>query len=90
MKTINIETINFQTVKEASLNENYPNSGLFIVRIKEGTNDLRFVNKKEDFNFFITPEPIFDDVFQVFETLEKEKYEGDFILEFAKILLNRK
>jgi len=100
MKTINIETIEFPTGAEASENKNYPHSGLFIARTKDGSSDLRLIDKTIKTNFCIVPESVFNGIFEnvaVNKPVELEsviqsnnKYEGDFILEFARILLNRK
>lgn len=100
MKTINIETIVFDTFEEANENKNYPNSGFFMTKIKEGTNDLRFIDKSVKQNYCIMPESVFNGIFgnlEVIKPLEIEpiihkenKYDGDFILEFSRILLNRK
>lgn len=100
MKTINIQIINFETGVEASENKNYPISGLFLVRTEEGMSDLRIVDKTVKHNFCIVPESIFNSIFgSVTENntaqLEsvsptENKYDGDFILEFSRILLNRK
>lgn len=101
MRTIDIETINFKDQKEASKNENYPNSGFFITRVENGTSDLRLVDKTVEFTFCVIPENVFNNIFnsRVRSDLpamdtgliqESIKYDGDFILEFARILLNRK
>jgi len=100
MKTIEIHTIEFETGIEASENKNYPNSGLFITRIKGGMSDLRFVDKSISNNYCIVPESVFNGVFNTKEVTElplmqeiesvNQKFDGDFILEFSRILLNRK
>lgn len=104
MKTINIETIRFDDVAKSNECKNYPYSGLFMVKVANGTNDLRLVNKNDLYNNYVCPESIFNDVFELQEkpktieglnqtaelVQESIKYEGDFILEFARILLNRK
>ena len=99
MRTVEIHTIEFKTAEEASKNENYPNSGLFIVREKGGTSNLRIVDKAVSHNFCIVPESTFNGICLFNETTElpaiqeptsEQKYEGDFILEFSRILLNRK
>lgn len=107
MIKINIETISFETIEDSNLNENYPNSGLFMVKVANGTNDLRYVNKNDIYNNYVMPESVFNEVFESqkivdsFDELKIDceideiikvpaKYDGDFILEFARILLNRK
>lgn len=100
MKTINVEVINFETFEQANDNNNYPDSGLFISRVIEGHNDLRFVDKSMKHNVLIAPESVFNGVFGKTEEIkplglepivsEGNKYDGDFILEFSRILLNRK
>lgn len=102
MKTINIEKIKFENVEEKGNTENYPNSGLFESELIEGSTDLVFVNKKQEHVFYICPLDVFDsfyidkqevnDISTQIPDKEKDsiKYDGDFILEFARILLNRK
>jgi len=100
MRTINVEVVNFETFEEANENKNYPNSGFFMAKVKEGMNDLRFVDKSVKHNHCIMPESVFNGVFgtaEIVKPLEAEqvistdnKYDGDFILEFSRILLNRK
>jgi len=104
MRTINIETIRFDTTSESNQCKNYPNSGLFMVKVANGTNDLVFVDGRQEYTIYVCPENIFNDIFEHKKTSdsikeliptneliqEKIKYEGDFILEFARILLNRK
>jgi len=94
MKTINAESINFDNMEYKNKTENYPNSGFFIAKVEKGDCDLVFIDKKQEYTMYICPEEIFysikklkpsDELIQ-----EKIKYEGDFILEFARILLNRK
>jgi len=78
---------------------------MFLVRVKDATSDLRCVNKDDIYNFYIMPESIFNDVFesqekqpesveipeQTTELIQQPiKYDADFILEFARILLNRR
>lgn len=109
MKTVvEIQEIEFSDVNKISKNVNYPNSGFFMAKIKNGVADLRFVDKNCEFNICIVPETIFNNVVQtqLIEEInernellkgtienkqsEKQKYDGDFILEFSRILLNRK
>lgn len=104
MKTINVEEINFSDNLERQLSKNYPNSGLFISKLEGGTSDFVFVDKKVDFSIFLMPASIVESFFDLQEKpltidglnktteliQESIKYDGDFILEFARILLNRK
>lgn len=104
MKTINIERIVFENAIEKEAAKNYPNSGIFESEVKEGFCDLVFVDKGQKHVAYICPFEFFNKFFESQEkptTLEglnqnteliqeSIKYEGDFILEFARILLNRK
>lgn len=102
MKTINIEKIKFENVDEKGETANYPNSGLFESELIEGSTDLVFVNKKQEHVFYICPLDVFDSFYidkQEVTKISKQikepknesiKYDGDFILEFARVLLNRK
>jgi len=99
MKKVEIEDVSFDTRTEALNSENYPNSGLFIVETDEGESDLVLVNKYSSVVFFIAPKSMFNNTL-IFEepiehvinnsSVENNKYGGDFILEFSRILLNRK
>lgn len=98
MRTVKIETIKFENFEVKS--ENYPYSGIFISDVKKGTSDLRWVDKNVEINYCIVPAEIFQKVAKFEETTElpaiqetisePQKYDGDFILEFSRILLNRK
>ena len=97
MKTVEIHYIEFETFELANENKNYPHSGLFMAKIKDGNADLRFIDKSTKQNFCIAPESMCNGVlnYKEVEKLEliveeKPKYDGDFILEFSRILLNRK
>jgi len=104
MRTINIETIRFDTTSESNQCKNYPNSGLFMVKVANGTNDLVFVDGRQEYVIYVCPENVFNNIFAIKKTSdsveelkpsneliqESIKYDGDFILEFARILLNRK
>lgn len=57
---IEVKTIKFDDVKEASENKNYPESGLYITELESGTSDLRFVDKSVPHNLFICPKSVFD------------------------------
>lgn len=102
---VEIKNIEFETWDISSVNDNYPNSGFFMVKIKEtDLADLRFINKSNSVNFCICPEVIFNDNVKIDKEKETEaplpivstiqeqqnKFDGDFILEFSRILLNRK
>jgi len=100
-KKVEIKYIEFENNQDAMENKNYPSSGLFMVRtIKPDASDLRFVDKRLETNFCLVPEAMFEQV--IVEVYDSEKliqeklheientYKGDFILEFARILLNRK
>lgn len=98
MKNLKIKEINFPIEVERGLTKTYPSSGLFISRIENGISDFVFVNKDVEFAHFICPEETFCSIFKYEEELDREKftepntdsYKTDFILEFARILLNRK
>ena len=67
--------------------------------MKDGISDFVFVNKAVEFVYFVCPQEIFNSIFKdeeeiiqppKKEELNSDAYKGDFILEFARILLNRK
>lgn len=101
MKTVQIHEIEFDDLETSDKNSNYPISGLFIVRVKDERSDFRFVDKTVNTNICIIPESVLNilDFIQeikpkqeeVLESVKSNKeYSQDFILEFARILLNRK
>lgn len=98
MKTVQIHEIEFDNAIKANETENYPHSGLFFSRVKNHSSDLRFVDKNIKVTTFIVPEEIFRNVIvnQKVKQLDdiliqyKTEYSQDFILDFARILLNRK
>lgn len=105
MRTINVEDIRFDNSEMASKTKNYPNSGFFIAKIKgEIRSDLVIVDKKTEQTIFICPENFLSEILGSQEKptnieglnpsteliQEHVKYDGDFILEFSRILLNRK
>lgn len=98
MKTVQIHEIEFDNAIKANETENYPHSGLFFSRVKNHSSDLRFVDKNIKVTNFIVPEEIFRNVTvnqkekqpDITEIEDKKEYSQDFILEFARILLNRK
>jgi len=95
MKTVEIQTLFFITHEEASKTKNYPNSGLFISNVENGINDLRWVDKNMEDAYCIVPSEVFYSVMPKKENiielpLNTQKYDGAFILEFSRILLNRK
>ena len=101
-KFIPIHEIEFENHAESMKNKSYPNSGLFLVKITDGIEDLRFVDKSMPTNLCICPKSVFfgevsDQITTIEElpTIEQVKpvsgfSENDFILDFTKILLNRK
>lgn len=105
MTTVHIYEIEFSEKQDSFKSENYPHSGLFIVKDNlNKTTDIRFVNNSFSFVLCIAP----DDVFirecnvQTVEALTdtetktelktnfNSEIDQNFILEFTKILLNRK
>lgn len=103
MKTVKIKEIEFKKGDTKGLTKTYPSSGLFLIRDEHGISDFVHVNKEFEFVNFICSEEIFNSSFDdELETelptkkelniseFNTEKYSGDFILEFARILLNRK
>lgn len=96
-KTVQVKYIEFDNLQSANESKNYPESGLFIVKTPESS-DLKFIDKSVKFGFFIIAESIFNSCVTISDKVESKeltnepqtKYEGDFILEFARILLNRK
>ena len=96
-KTVQVNYIEFETFELANENKNYPESGLFITKTPTGS-DFRFIDKTIKNNFCIVPESVFNSTVNVSDKIESQeltvepqiKYDGDFILEFSRILLNRK
>lgn len=92
--TVDLNYIDFETMELAGQNENYPHSGLWMVKIKKGGSDLRFVDKATTTNWCVAPESICNGIFDYKEPEQqkeiKKQFDGDFILEFSRILLNRK
>ena len=93
---VEIKEIEFNNPELKSRTENYPSSGFYISSYDE-TIDLTFVNKNFEFVLFIIPVSEFEKIESEFiikesnENINQEKeYTNDFILEFARILLNRK
>lgn len=100
MKTVEINYIDLENNDLALKTANYPKSGLFITRLKDGFSDLRFVDKKNEYSYVIAPELIFNECVTINESSEykfledieikNNNFDADFILEFSRILLNRK
>lgn len=93
MKNAQIHEIEFDNHELAMENKNYPHSGLFDVKIKTGMSDVRFVDKNIRTNCCVAPSVVFFEVTHkdvYLDPVEPKKYDGDFILEFSRILLNRK
>lgn len=93
MKKVEIHEIEFEDDDIQLDTDKYPNGGLFIAK-RRSFSDLVFVNKKDKFVTAICPEFIFNDATKVEQVIElpkiENKFDGDFILEFSRILLNRK
>ena len=97
MTTVEINYIEFESLELANENKNYPKSGLFITKTPDGS-DFRFIDKSIRHGFCIASESIFNSIANVYSKTESQelnvdpkiKYDGDFILEFSRILLNRK
>lgn len=103
---IEVKTIKFNDVKEASENKNYPESGFYLTELDEGGTDLRFVDKSAPRSFCICPKSVFDglqywavnpdfnkspEVLTVSEIVPPTGYASEsFILDFTKILLSQK
>lgn len=101
MKNVKIHEIEFEKSDDSFKSKNYPSSGLFIVNDKENVlEDVRFVNKIHEYTTGIAPLDMFLMVCELKQTEKqseeilisesKQKYDPDFILEFSRILLNRK
>jgi hypothetical protein len=95
MKNLKIKEINFLIGDTRGLTKSYPSSGLFISRLEGGISDFILVNKDVEFVFFICPEETFNYIFKgeektVISEPNNDTYKEDFILEFSRILLNRK
>jgi len=96
-KTVELNYIEFDSFELANENKNYPKSGLFITKTPEGS-DFRFIDKSVKNGFCIVPESVFNSTVNISDKVEIEeltsnsenKFDGDFILEFSRILLNRK
>lgn len=92
MKAVQIHEIEFDSNNQAEKTSNYPHGGLFIAKIKNSVSDVRFVDLAISQSIAIAPAEIFKGVTQsdVIDYKEpKKEYSQDFILEFARILLNR-
>lgn len=104
-KTLKLNYIEFEDFKTASDPKKYPESGFYISSVLETkTSDLRMVNKYTGLNLLIMPEDQFDSIgkYVIVETEEPTVLEtnevipsgtmsdNNFILEFSKILLNKK
>lgn len=97
MKTVQIHEIELDTELLGMDSINYPNNGLYLLKVK-GQTHLAFVNKKIKDVMWIAPKDVWSDVLNVQTELvstiedlpQQNQYDGDFILEFARILLNRK
>lgn len=103
---IEVKTIKFDDVKEASENKNYPESGFYITELESGTSYLRFVDKSVPHNIIICPKSVFDglqylavnpdhhkapEVTQSLDVVPPNGYASEsFILDFTKILLSQK
>jgi len=104
MKTINIDSINFDNIEDKNKTKNYPNLGFFLANVENGFCDLVFIDKNNINPIYICPEENFNNIFKDIKACdfieklnptneliqESIKYDGDFILEFSRILLNRK
>lgn len=101
---IEVKEIEFQDPDEAGLNDNYPDSGLYLVRTKKGS-DLRFIDKSISGNHCICPESVYKGLGLDTPGLPKQEeitnmstfynvapgYVSEmFVLDFAKLLLNSK
>lgn len=102
MKT-EIKKIEFETLELKGRAENYPKNGFYISKeLGADYSDLTFVDKRKEFVFYVMPFSSFEEIENDFiikdeiETTEfiplnnSKEYDSDFILEFARILLNRK
>jgi hypothetical protein len=96
MKNLKIKEINFLIGDAIGLTKNYPSNGFFTSRLEGGISDFVLVDKNTEYIIFICPEETFDsltidseEIISLPET-NTDTYKGDFILEFARILLNRK
>lgn len=93
MKKVEIHEIEFEEDTVRLDADEYPNGGLFIAK-RGRFSDLVFVNKKDKFVTVICPEFVFNETTKVEQITElpktENKFDGDFILEFSRILLNRK
>ncbi len=101
---IEVKEIEISNLKSASLVENYPESGFWLVRSEESS-DLAFVNKDQSVCFFICPEHIYKSMGIDFPVLPKQEeitnmstfynnapgyVSEEFVKDFAKLLLNSK
>lgn len=103
-KSVKVSYVEFTDLKEAMENKNYPESGFYVVKISEDNSDLRFIDKSSKLNFCICPESVFNgvekyavippqqlEVIPEYEVLPSQSMsDNSFILEFSKILLNKK
>jgi hypothetical protein len=95
MKNLKIKEINFLIGDTIGLTENYPSNGFFISRLENGSSDFVLANKNTKHVFSICPEEVFnsltidsEEIISLSE-INTDTYKVDFILEFARILLNR-
>lgn len=101
---IEVKEIEFQELAEAGLNDNYPDSGLYLVRTKKSS-DLRFIDKSVLSNHCICPESVYKGLGLDTPELPKQEaitnmstfittppgYVSEmFVLDFAKLLLTSK
>lgn len=100
---VEVKEITFSDYKTSDDNKNYPESGLYLVSVEVANqSDLRFVNKSYPTNHCICPASIYDGLNLKIEALPKVETEElkqeihsgfvseNFVLEFSKILLNKK
>lgn len=66
---LEVKEITFADPKDAAQSKNYPESGFYMVEIKDAHTDLRFVDTSAGVNITICPKTIFDGI--VFKKMEK-------------------
>lgn len=96
-KLLEVQVVEFDNLEKANETKNYPKSGFYITKTSSCC-EFRLVDKTQINTFCILPEPLFNSIANFSEKIEiqelvskpENKFEGDFILEFSRILLNRK
>lgn len=89
---LEVKEIRFSDHKEASENNNYPESGFYLTEIEAGNTDLRFVDKSVKLNICICPKSVLDGVNKLNSLPQEEEVKSsannDFLKEIIEGFLN--